>query len=150
MSKRKACLERIAAIEREYAVAKLAVRRMRASLRANPSLLTAAELNKGDFEALNRNLGPTFIVRMYAEFEAGLRNVWASARRKSTQPPMRQLLDALASWKRVADEDLANAHLVREYRNALVHEERCRAAPVELAIVSQHLCKFFRYVPPTW
>src|SRR5947208_3518317 len=101
MNRRQVWLERIQAGEREYKVARIAARTLEKALRANPSLLSAARLTLVDFRALRDNLEATYLVRMFAAFEAGLRHVWKHARKRTTTLGMEQLINSLTSWKRI-------------------------------------------------
>jgi len=56
----------------------------------------------------------------------------------------------VAANRRIPGTELANAHVVREYRNALVHERNEPVAPIPIATARSHLCKFFARLPPEW
>ena len=68
------------------------------------------------------------MIRVYAEFEAGLRDYWANHLNKKTHPPMAQLLDSLAD-QRLSVDRFEDADAVREYRNFLVHDESDEPPP---------------------
>lgn len=63
---------------------------------------------------------------------------------------MEYLSNSIASRLGIDHRELANAHLVREYRNALVHERDDRPDPVPLIDAEKHLCRFFSYLPDEW
>ena len=86
----------------------------------------------------------TFLVRMFSEFEAALRDVWARLRK--TQPEMKVLIDRISDKWRIAPQVTLRVHDVRELRNAVVHGS---APPVEMALSEcrGHLCSFVSYVP---
>jgi hypothetical protein len=67
-------------------------------------------------------------------------------------------VDGVAAGCRVPGQFLAQVHEVREYRNevceyrnALIPE--CDEVIASIALTearSRHLCRFFRFLPPTW
>jgi hypothetical protein len=111
----------IKAIEAEHLVAFQALAALRARLRKDPNFLKDVELS--DLKRAERNLEGTYLIRLFAVFEAGLREAWLRALGRDTQPPMRDLLDGIASSRRIENKVLSKAHRVREFRNTLVHEQ---------------------------
>ena len=95
-------------------------------------------------------LDGTYIIRLFAEFETGLRLFWPTA--KGTDPPSRtrDLLDGVAAYRRIPHDELKNAHAVREYRNLLVHERDEAMEPIPIADARHQLIKFFSFLPPNW
>ena len=67
---------------------------------------------------------------------------------------MYDLLQAVAARQLIPDTWLREAHGVREYRNALVHdpsegaEQAVEAVPLSAA--RQRLVRFFSLLPPDW
>ena len=90
----------------------------------------------------------TYLIRLFAEFETGLRLYWATIR--ETEPPTQHLLDGIAASCDIPPGRLADAHAVREYRNSLVHERDEGMAPISIAEARGSLCRFFAFLPPTW
>jgi len=93
----------------------------------------------------------TYLLRLFAEFEAVLRDYWASVRPRPA--PRRTKAEVLI--RRVSIEcqipfDVAqDAHEVREYRNNLAHRHELNA------FMPFHECKsrlgtFLSYLPRTW
>jgi hypothetical protein len=146
MSKRQQFLERIKAVEREYLVIKQAVE----ALSRNPSPLRSVGLESADFRQILENLEATYIVRLFAVFEAGVREVWANRHRKRTAPPMAVLLDSLAARHKIPQKHLTNAHAIRQYRNALVHQASDDIEPTTIAQARRYLCTFFSFMPHHW
>lgn len=103
MRKRDARIEAMRQIDREYGVAVAALDALTGRLAAEPSFLAARRLEQVDFDHFARHLESTYVVRLYAEFEETLREYWAAVG-KPTQPPMRDLLTAITSRRRVSDE----------------------------------------------
>jgi hypothetical protein len=150
MRKRDEWIERIKAVEVEYLVAVLAVELLRDHLHTEPHLLTGG-LEVSDVTRTATNLEATYLVRMFAVFEAGLREVWRQSLSRDTQPLMRDLLNGVAARRRIPPGVLDAAHRVREFRNVLVHEQD--EEPEETFTIGQarrHLTRFFSYLPPDW
>jgi hypothetical protein len=93
-------------------------------------------------------LDGTYIIRLFAEFETGLRLYWDSVR--DTNPRTRDLLDGIAALCGIPDDQWDNAHLVRDYRNSLVHEREEEVEPLPLAVARGYLCHFFSFLPWKW
>ncbi len=93
---------------------------------------------------LRRNLETTYLIRLHAEFEAGLRDAWRHAFGQETQPPMRDLLQAFAARCDIPQDWIDGANTVREYRNTLVHEEALEVEPISLIESRHRLCRFFQ------
>jgi hypothetical protein len=90
------------------------------------------------------------VVRLFAEFEAGLRDVWTTWAKKATVPKMEDLLNALAARRQIPDDRRNAAQAVRRYRNALVHEGSEGGESVAVDRTRKVLCTFFSYMPLDW
>ena len=145
--KRDEWLERIKAVGREFLVAREAVGRFLVVLEHDPTELPA-DTKMGDANAAATNLEGTYLLRLFAAFESGLRSYWASIR--TTKPPVRDLVDSIAGDRDVSDSLRDEVHEVREYRNGLVHESDEEAEPVPLADARRRLCTFFARLPDNW
>jgi hypothetical protein len=144
---RDAWLRRIKAVAREFRAAAVAVSLLEAQLRADPSALNVHGLRKRDATNLRARLEATYLIRLFAEFETGLREAWRRGMRQTTHPPMRDLLDAVAARRNVGTDWLDRTHAVRRYRNALVHETDEGATPVAMDDATEWLCAFFSRLP---
>jgi len=142
---------RIRAVEAEHRVAALAVQELRLVVDQVPSFLLERDLQPADLERCGRNLERTFVIRIYAEFEASLRDFWQAPRgmRRRSEPPALALLDSIGARRGVDPDTLRDAHFVREYRNALVHTG-APAVPRSLRECRSFLYRFVSYLPPDW
>lgn len=140
---------RIKVVEVEHTVARLALDRLMAGAIAAPSTLPV-EWKTSDIRLASDHPAGTYLIHLFAEFETALRSFRPEAR--TTAPPSRtrDLSDGIASTCRVAPGPLANAHSVREYRNALVHEREAVILPIPVAEARGHLCKFPSHRPLDW
>lgn len=150
MMKRQERIERIVAVHREYLAAAAAMDLLEERLRSDPQFGVAGGWRSRDARKLRESLEATFLLRLCAEFESGLRDAWQNFFHRPTHPPMRDLLIAIAT-QHVPQGWLAAADAVREYRNTLVHESGAtRAEPISLADARRHLCRFFSCLPLDW
>ncbi len=86
MIKRQWRIERIVAVQREYCVALAAVGLLESELRQNPSFGEGAGWSMADARALGDNLEATYLIRLYAEFEVGLRDYWRNYLKRESLP----------------------------------------------------------------
>ena len=79
-------IEQLGDVEREYRVTVVAMTELRRRLAADPSVLTGQGLEKKYFDRAADNLDATYLIRLFAEFETGLREAWRLARRSPPIP----------------------------------------------------------------
>ncbi|HEY7423558.1 MAG TPA: hypothetical protein VH682_04880 [Gemmataceae bacterium] len=141
-------LGRIKSVEKEYNATRFATDRLLAETRGDPGILKAA-VEIGHITNASKRLEGTYIIRLFAEFETGLK---AFLRSTKTKIPGKaeKLLDRVASKVRMPDELLKNAHAVRAYRNLLVHDREEELTPIAIRKATSHLCTFFGRLPMTW
>lgn len=149
MSKREVRQEQRERVAREFHAATVAVGLLDQLLGRDPSALGLHALGRSDYENLRRNLESTFFVRLFAEFESGLRDVWRHTVRDSN-PRTVELIDALAARRNVDEPVVTAVHAARGYRNALVHEGADLATPVPLATAARSLRRYFARMPVDW
>src|SRR6185295_11513650 len=96
MRRRERRMARIIAVRREFQTALVALDLLADLLRRNPGALAGHDLRQADHRNLRSNLQSTYTVRLFAEFESGLRDFWARAIR-DTHPKTAELLDSIGS-----------------------------------------------------
>jgi hypothetical protein len=140
-------LSRIKAVEKEYWAIRLAANRLLDEASRDSTVLPV-ELRRRDIATAAARLDGTYIIRLFAEFETGLRLYWQALR--DTSPKVQDLIEGVAAAHRISDEKRINVHAVRDYRNSLVHErdEDVDAIPIETA--RKWLCEFFSFLPLRW
>lgn len=126
---------------------RLAADRLLEDARRDPTVL-GREIDLRHIVRASVRLEGTYVIRLFAEFETGLRLYWATIRQ--TEPPTQHLLDGIAARRAIPPERLASVHAVREYRNSLVHQRGEEVAPISIAVTQGHLCRFFAFLPPIW
>ncbi len=147
-AKQFAWLQRIKNVEREHAATRLATERLLQDAGTDPSVLTR-DVRLRDVDHAAANLEGTYIVRLFAEFETGLRLYWIGVR-GSDPPRTRDLLEGAAAMRGIPHDVLAGAHAVREHRNGLVHERDESSDSISLPVARSRLCKFFARLPFDW
>lgn len=96
------------------------------------------------------NIELTYLVRIFAEFEAALRDVWRLHFKRPSAPPVSALIDSIGAKCGVPDADILEVHQVREYRNSVVHEGVVSSFKLSLGESRNRLCKFMARLPLTW
>ncbi len=155
MPERRALMDRIKGVEREcYAVAH-AVARHRPAVRAGDVVLPAATSLR-DLDAAADQLEPTYLIRIWAEFETALRSY---RRHKTGDPDDRIGTENLINWtagvkqgRAISADVRDDVHEVREYRNFLVHERDDREPPAAVAIdvIRRRLNIYMQKLPERW
>src|SRR5262245_57684602 len=119
--KRDTCLSRIKQVERQYGPVRLATDRLLEAAALDPGIIKA-DMSLRDVRSASDGLEATYVSRLYAELETGLHLCWRADRKR--RPPSRTeaLLNGNAAREGVPNDLLQNAHSVRDYRIALIHE----------------------------
>lgn len=149
---RREAFERLDEVREEYSAAAFSVRRAieRFDADASPGHPAAVkQVTLHDLQTCDGNLEITYLLRLFAEFEGILRDYWAKGRRRSTTPPMIDLMNGIAAYRFINDEDLRDAHEVREYRNSVVHEH-LQDSRFAFQVCHSRLARFLRWLPLTW
>ena len=150
MRKRDEWITRIKWADQESEIATTAVARLEVDARDDLTILPHNSKPK-DVHRTVETLPTTYLVRLFTIFEAGLRQFWRDGLQRATQPPMRDLIDGVASACGIDYSYLDHAHRVREFRNALVHERDDEADEAfTIGEARRHLTRFFSYLPPDW
>jgi len=147
---RQAVFNRVRGAEDEFRVARIAVAALKHQLSRNPSALRQDGLSPASVADCLGNLEATYIVRLFAEFEAGLRTYWSQVRGRSYRPRIhvRDLIDKVAGRHNAPSTWLDYAHQVRECRNKIVHEQPV-GPTLTLTACRSYLCTFLSLLPPT-
>ncbi len=154
MIKRQLRINRINAVLHEYLAGKTAADWLAAQIGPDPSYGDRHGWPpKAGIDYLN-NLEATYIIRIYAEFEAGLRDYELTFRKKDTSPKMYQLLNESIPTERFPQDTIDKADEVREYRNFLVHdienEPNEDIVPFTVQEAKKHLCAYTACLDPAW
>src|SRR5438128_1256530 len=110
MRRRDQWLEWIRAVERECETAQYALHLLEDQLMRQPSSLKQRGLGHHDFAEVQRNREPTYLIRIFAVFENGLREAWVKSLGETTHPKMADLLEAFTAKCRIPNDRLTEAH----------------------------------------
>ena len=139
---------RIKAIEREYQTVRLAINRLAQQARDEVTIL-GGRLRLRDVVMSSDRLEGTYLIRLFAEFEAGLRQFMRALKYripKSTEALLNRVKDRTG----IPKSDAAEAHAVREYRNMLVHDQTLSAAEFSMREATKILGKFMGWLQRYW
>jgi hypothetical protein len=143
--------EHIKDIEGEYRAARIAVDRLKLQVGADPSLL--GKDDRVRLRNVERNLEGTYLVRIFAAFEAALR----SYDRASHNDPNRAvvaavLIDSVGGRRGqgISATVRDGAHAVRAMRNFWAHENEIMPAPMTLAEARARLQTYLSWLPDEW
>jgi hypothetical protein len=149
MNRRQEWLERIKRVELEHLAASEGLTLLADAVRSGGRPLTE-RLNPSHLQTARESLEDTYLIRLYAVFEAGLREAWRDCFGRHSRPRAEDLLNAVAALRAIAEDDRDSAHSVRRYRNGVVHEGGEGAEAVSLRQAKSYLCLFFSRLPLTW
>lgn len=138
---------RIKKVEREYVAMRQAADRFQETALNDPTVLRE-NLRHGEIVVASKNLEATYVVRLFAEFETGARQYWDAI--WDTNPRTMDLLDGLTVRRGIPDKQREHAHLVRDYRNSMVHEREEEIEVIPRADARGYLCRFFGFLPLRW
>lgn len=147
VSKRDDKIEAMRTVQREFEVGDAAMACLQQRLQNEPDYLTRQRLRQQDMNRCRDRLEATYIIRLFAEFEAALRQYWATI--KKTKPQMHDLIDGLAARRRVIADWRDDVHKLRKYRNDLVHHAD-GLQPVTFSKAVQFAARFLSQLPPEW
>lgn len=160
MNERQRWMDRMNNVVKEFRAARTAGELLKAELERDPSFGRAGSRNSRvawsarDGRAFITNLEGTYVTRLFAVFEAGLREYWERHRKRTTRPDMTTLMNNAVPTERFSQDCISDADEVRRYRNALVHvtggEEPTDFTPVSIDTAKSRLCEYFNRLPPSW
>ncbi len=120
------------------------------ALKAHSALLTGIGLDAADLRAFKSNLLDTYFIRLFAEFETGIKDNWKNGLKEDPRTRIMDVIDSLASSRRVLDSVRLNVHAARKWRNRPVHEDDRDATQVELSSARSSFGKFLGFLPDDW
>lgn len=145
--------EHLKEVEGEYRAAQFAMDRLRAQLAADPSVLGKAEAIRASLPTACTHLEGTYLIRLFAAFEAALR----SYDRAKNHDPTRQmdaavLIDSIGGRRGqgISTSVRADAQMVRRVRNRWAHEDDNCEDQISLKKAAAHLQTFLSWLPETW
>ncbi len=140
-------IQRLARLRQEFEAAGAV---LRLANRIWPSISMETEVSGTALAAIRvtaANLEATYLIRLFAEFEALLRDAYPSIRPGTTVPARSAaLIDQIGARLRIPTAVRADVHLVRSYRNGLAHG-RQGARPVSFSDALSSLNRYLAWLP---
>jgi hypothetical protein len=140
-------MRQLNAVEEEYRVATTAILHVLKAAERDPTLLHRLSIEHRPLRLCLNSMERTYIVRLFAVFEENLRDIWSSWGKRS-RPKTEDLLKGCSSRRKVAPNAADRAHVVRVFRNSILHGGRADA--VTLAEARSSLCEFLGWMPLEW
>jgi hypothetical protein len=148
--KRHLRINRLDGIWLEFKVASTATGLLEERLSREPSFGDLEGWRFRDAIRWRNHLEPTFLIRMYAEFEVSLRDVWKNHFGQVTHPSMKDLLVAIAARIRVPNDRFEAMDRLRVYRNGLVHSGKEPAFSIPMQEARSTMKAFLSWLPVNW
>jgi hypothetical protein len=150
MSRRQWYLDRIEETYQESLAAEVAVGLLEARLGLDPSFLTKQGIGNRGATELRNNLEDTYLIRLFAVFEGGVRDAWGKKWKRDTDPPAKDLINSVGGKQPVPHTLVQRVHVVREYRNSLIHAAQMQSNSVKIRDCHRSLCEYFHWLPKDW
>ncbi len=145
-------LDRLRAVDREAAVVAEAVARLQLG-RAEGSMALPPGTSARDLASAARMLEATYLVRLWAEFEAAIRSYHRSLTGDRSPLRTRDLIETVGGARRgsaIPRPIRSAVHEVREYRNSLAHHRNIPGSPISLPEARRRLGRFLGSLPDRW
>lgn len=147
--------EHIKDIEGEFRAARIAVDRLKAEVVATPEILKGSDGTRAYLRDLDRNLEGTYLVRLFAAFEAALRSLDRSRHGDPNREVVASILIDTIGGRRGQGISAAvreGAHAVRRVRNAWAHENTSLTdgTAMTLAAARARLQRYLSWLPEEW
>jgi hypothetical protein len=145
--------EHIVEVWGEYWSTRAAVDRLRAGVAARPDLLKNDRVARGYLSRANKNLEGTYIVRLFAAFEAALRSYDRAKHNDPTRESKAAVMIDENGGKRargILPGIRRRAHDVRRVRNYWAHEEDTLPAPMTVDEARARLQDYLKELPDEW
>jgi len=112
-------------------------------------------VDEGEFEGLKfkdiqktaNYLGDTYIIRLFAEFEAILRDYLPPRAGHTDRRAIFDLINRVALRHHIPDPIRDKAHTIREYRNLLAHRNATGARTIVFSMALSYLNQFLAPLP---
>jgi hypothetical protein len=140
-------------VEGEYKAARIAVDRLTVQVVASPDILNRDEGTRAYLRDTDRNLEGTYLVRLFAAFEAALRSYDRARHNDPARNEQASVLIDTISGRRgqgISSAVREAAHSVRLVRNYWAHESDALAAPTTIAEARARLQSFLSWLPQEW
>jgi hypothetical protein len=145
--------EHIKDVEGEYRVVRIAIDRLKARVVETPDILKKDSEARAYLLDADRNLEGTYLVRIFAAFEAGLRSYDRARHNDSTRNEHASVLIDMIGGRRgqgISAAVRAGAQAVRRVRNYWAHENDEVPEPMSIAAARARLQTYLSWLPEEW
>ena len=145
--------EHIKDVESEYHASRVAVDRLKAQLVAVPDLLNDDDMTRTFLRRADRNLEGTYLVRLFAAFEAALRSYDRARHNDPGRDEFASVLIDTIGGRRGQGISAAvrqGAHDVRLARNYWAHESDAPPPLMTIAQARARLQTYLSWLPDVW
>ena len=145
--------EHIAEVWGEFRAARAAVDRLTAEVAATPDLLKNDHVAREYLKRADKNLDGTYIVRLFAAFEAALRSYDKAKHNDSARETKAAIMIDEIGGKRgrgIQPGIRKHAHDVRQVRNFWAHEEDAIPTPMSVDQARARLQAYLHELPDEW
>jgi hypothetical protein len=143
--------ERIKGLEREYKAVRLALDRLLIQVQEKPDILRKGDLIRIGMREAHENLEGTYIVRLFAVFEAALRS-YVLATHPGGDTKAANMINQIGGRRGVGIQPRLRdqAHLVRKARNYWAHDDDEEFTDLRIGDARGHLQEYLAELPRTW
>jgi hypothetical protein len=106
-------------------------------------------LSAGDVRRCLENLELTYILRLFAAYEALLRDFWLTGVGRATEPELKPLMDSIARRRNMDAKTLMSAHDVRDFRNKIMHRN-VHSLRFDFGECAKILGTYVSWLPTAW
>ncbi len=139
------------AVATELRICKLGGERLRRDINRDHSIAQSLNLGRSEIGRTIERLDHTFIVRLFAVFEWALRELWENLLRRTSEPPIRDLIDAIVAAVGIMPPNFRErVHRIRVFRNSIVHVNAVSELVFTFFEAHAHLKAFLSLMPREW
>lgn len=118
-------------------------------LTTSASPITARAIAIGNLRLCRDHIELTYIMRLFAAFEATLRDYWLNGVGRKTEPDLISLLTSLTGRQNMDAETLAAVNNIREWRNQVIHRDM-RLQQFDFPSCARAFGLFISWLPIEW
>ncbi len=141
-------IRNLAAVQQEFEAARAALSYTEKQWSQATEDAAMKGVSKSQVTAAVGKIEQTYLTRLFSEFEGMLR-AYLDKKRETIPPRAYDLINKVAVRRRanVPDDKRTAVHLVREYRNAVVHDQGIGAAAVDFDQALSALNQYLVFLP---
>jgi hypothetical protein len=140
-------------VEGEHRLVRIALDRLKAEAGATPEALRHDDEARKLLRKADRSLEGTYLVRLFAAFEAALRSYDRARHNDPNRNEVASILIDTIGGRRgqgISADIREGAHAVRLVRNYWAHESDTLPTPMTIADARARLQKFLSWLPEEW